>query len=59
MVNGEFDLGVTKDPELKDDEVGCEGSDNEYDGAAVESIPYDHEQFELPDDFEVEEDDNG
>ena len=53
----EFDLDVEQDPELLD--ADAEGDESKYDGEAVASVPFDDSQFELPDDFEVEDDENG
>lgn len=47
------------DPELIDDQNEGVGDESAYDGQAVEYYPYDHSQFELPDDYEYEGDDNG
>ena len=44
------------DPELLDDSEEGVGDESAYDGEAVEYFDYDHSQFELPEDYEVEED---
>lgn len=51
----EFDLDIDKDPELLDDEEEGQGGDEHYDGVAVETVDYDHSAFELPGDFEPDE----
>ncbi len=54
----EFDVEIDEDPELGEDEThGSEGGDEHYDNLAVESIPFDESQFELPEDLEVSDDD--
>lgn len=55
MTDKEFDLKIKEDPELADDPEEGQGGEEHYDGKAVETIPFDFAQFELPDDFEVEE----
>lgn len=54
----EFDLEIDEDPELDDSksEPTCDGGEEHYDQLAVETIPFEASQFELPDDFEVEDD---
>jgi hypothetical protein len=49
--------GNPKD-ELGDPGELCEGGEEHYDQKAVETIPFDANQFELPDDFELEEDED-
>lgn len=44
------------DPEIKDNDREGVGDESKYDHEAVSSIPYDHKQFELPVDFEVDAD---
>jgi hypothetical protein len=47
-----------QDPELFDDDTEGVGGEEHYDQKAVETVEYDHAQFELPDDFEVGEDED-
>lgn len=51
-------MATNEDPELLDDETEGVGDDNSYDQKAVETIPYDHAQFELPEDVELEGDED-
>lgn len=50
----EFDYD--EDPELYDDDDEGTGDDGAYDGEAVDFIKYDPSQFELDEDFELEDD---
>ena len=54
----EFDLDVKEDPEILDDEEEGLGGDQHYDNQAVETVQYDHSAFELPDDYEPEDEDD-
>lgn len=47
-----------EDPELFEDNDEGAGDDAAYDQVAVETVPYDHSQFELPEDYIVEDDDD-
>lgn len=50
---------LDRDPELVEDEQDDDPADEDrYDQLAVASVPFDFEQFELPDDYEVEGDGN-
>jgi len=47
-----------QDPELVEDQNEGVGDPAAYDGVAVETVDYDHSQFELPDDYEHGDDDD-
>lgn len=49
---------LKQDPELFDDDEHGVGDESAYDGEAAEFIEFDEEQFELDDDFEVEDDED-
>lgn len=50
---------LKRDPELVEDEVDDDPADEDkYDGLATASVPFDPKQFELPDDYEYEGDDD-
>lgn len=55
---GATEKKISVDPELTDAELTCLGGEEHYDQKAVETVPFDKSQFELPDDFEVEESDD-
>lgn len=55
----EFDIKIKEDPEILDPEdETCGGGEEHYDNNAVATVPFDDAQFELPEDFEVEEEDD-
>lgn len=46
-----------QDPEVADDSQEGTGDDSAYDQQAVEFIDYDHSQFELPEDYTEDDED--
>lgn len=54
-VNEEVDYD--QDPELVDNEEEGAGDPSAYDVAETNAVEYDHSQFELPDDYTEEDDD--
>lgn len=49
---------LRQDPEINDDPNEGTGDDTAYDGEAAEFFEYDPSQFELPEDYEYEGDED-